>query len=237
MLLKKTIIEIIKEYKITPKKRFGQNFIFDNNVLNKIADTITPVRDNLIIEVGPGVGNLTRKLLERKPKNLILIERDSDFKNILDDLLLFFPKTNTKLIFNDFLKVEFDKVELYKNRKVKIISNLPYYISTQILIKVLPFNANLLEVIFMFQKEVADRLLAIPGSKNYSKLTVIVQYCCNINKICDIKSNVFYPKPEVNSSLLRFTKKKSSSNYLLDQSNYLLGHTHKFIERNLQIIR
>ena len=109
------------------------------------------------------------------------------------------------------MKINLDKLEALKNNKVKYISNLPYYISTQVLLKILPFQSNVLEATFMFQKEVAERLIANPHNKKYSKLSVIVQYCCNIKKIFNLNSNIFYPKPDVESCLLNFKPKNNTS--------------------------
>ena len=106
------------------------------------------------------------------------------------------------------MKINLNKLEHFQENKVKLLSNLPYYLSTQILLKVLPFHPNVLEASFMFQKEVAERLIASPHTKKYSKLSVITQYCCNIKKIFNLKSNIFYPKPDVDSCLLNFKPKK-----------------------------
>ena len=208
-IFEKKIRDIVKKYEIKPKKRMGQNFIFDKNILNKIANNIEPVLNFLIIEIGPGPGGLTNILLERNPKNILLIEKDIAFKKILLDLTNQFSKTDTKMVFEDFLKLDLNKLEVFKKNKVKFISNLPYYVSTQILMKILPFEQNIFKAIFMFQKEVAERLLAKPDSKNYSRLSVIVQYSCNIKKIFILKSNVFFPKPAVDSCLLSFMPKKN----------------------------
>jgi 16S rRNA (adenine1518-N6/adenine1519-N6)-dimethyltransferase len=109
------------------------------------------------------------------------------------------------------MKINVNKLEYFQENKVKFISNLPYYLSTQILLKVLPFHPNVSEASFMFQKEVAERLIANPHTKKYSKLSVIIQYCCNIKKIFNLKSNIFYPKPDVDSCLLNFKPKKNVS--------------------------
>ena len=208
-LFKNNIKSFLQRYEIRPKKKYGQNFIFEKNILNKIVDNIEPLKKFLIIEIGPGPGGLTNILLDRAPKNLLLVEKDIAFKKILADLAKRYSKTNTEMIFEDILSTNLFELDLVKKNKIKFISNLPYYISTKILMKILPFNSNVVEAVFMFQKEVAERILSKPHSKNYSKLSVITQYSCDIKKIMNIKSNVFFPKPDVDSCVLSFKPKKA----------------------------
>ena len=170
-IFKNKIKDIVEKYEIKPKKRLGQNFIFDKNILYKISSNLEPFENYMIVEIGPGPGGLTSIILEKNPKRILLIEKDIAFKKILLDLKSEFPKTNTQIIFEDFLKLDLQKLEFFKKSKVKFISNLPYYISTQVLLKILPFEKNIFEAIFMFQKEVAERLLAKPNNKDYSKLS------------------------------------------------------------------
>jgi len=208
-LFKNNIKSFLQRYEIRPKKKYGQNFIFEKNILNKIVDNIEPLKKFLIIEIGPGPGGLTNILLERAPKNLLLVEKDIAFRKILADLAKRYSKTNTKMIFEDILSTNLFELDLVKKNKIKFISNLPYYISTKILMKILPYNINVVEAVFMFQKEVAERILSKPHRKNYSKLSVITQYSCDIKKIMNIKSNVFFPKPDVDSCVLSFKPKKA----------------------------
>ncbi len=201
------IKNILVEYGIKPKKKFGQNFIFDKNILNKIVNEIEPIKNSLIIEIGPGPGNLSNIILERNPKSILLIEKDISFKKILKDITKQYSQINTKILFEDFLKLDLKTFNTLDKTSIKFISNLPYYISTQILLKILPFEKNVSKAVFMFQKEVADRLLAKPGKKEYSKLSVICQYSCDIKKVFNIKSSIFFPKPDVDSCLLTFKPK------------------------------
>ena len=210
MIKEKKIKDLLKESNIRPKKKLGQNFIFDENILNKIADSIGPINDLSIIEIGPGPGGLTKSLLRCNPKSITLVEKDISFKGILLEIIKNYPSVNSTLIFDDFMKINLDELEVLKNNRVKYISNLPYYISTQVLLKILPFQSNVLEATFMFQKEVAERLIANPHNKKYSKLSVIAQYCCNIKKIFNLNSNIFYPKPDVDSCLLNFKPKDNT---------------------------
>ena len=208
-IVKNKIKDIVEKYEIRPKKRLGQNFIFDRNILYKIANSLEPFKSFMIVEIGPGPGGLTGVLLEKNPKNILLVEKDIAFKKVLLDLKNQYPKINTQIIFEDFLKLDLEKLRFFKKNKIKFISNLPYYISTQILLKILPFEKNIFEAVFMFQKEVAERLLAKPDNKNYSKLSVIAQYSCDITKIFSLNSSIFYPKPDVDSCLLRFLPKRN----------------------------
>ncbi len=140
---------IKNKYKITPKKHLGQNFIFDQNILNKIISNILPIKNFNIIEIGPGPGGLTLAILKNNPKKITLIEKDSSFYNIINNILKAYNHIDSNLIIADFLKLKLDK---HINSNTKIVSNLPYCISTQILLKVLPFNDNIDEVMFTFQK-------------------------------------------------------------------------------------
>ena len=196
---------IRNKYKIIPKKHLGQNFIFDQNILNKIISNILPIKNFNIIEIGPGPGGLTQAILKNNPKKLTLIEKDSSFCSIINNILKENNHIESKLIIDDFLKI---KLEKYINSNTKIVSNLPYYISTQILLKVLPFNECIKEVMFTFQKEVADRITSQPNSKNYSRLSVIVQSVCDIKKRQNLSAKVFYPIPKVSSTVLTFVRKK-----------------------------
>ena len=196
---------IKNKYKIIPKKHLGQNFIFDQNILNKIVRNILPIKEFNIIEIGPGPGGLTLAILKNKPKKIILIEKDSSFSSLIKNILNEYKHIKSNLIIDDFLNFNLEK---NLNAETKIISNLPYYLSTEILLKVLPFNENIKEVMFTFQKEVADRITSEPNCKNYSRLSIIVQSVCNIKKKQNLPAEIFYPMPKVNSTVLIFERRK-----------------------------
>ncbi len=206
MLNKIKLKQVLEKEKIIPKKKLGQNFIFDFNVLNKIVKNILPIKDHTVIEIGPGPGGLTRSILEQSPKEIILIEKDKSFKNILTLLLKEFPKIKSTLLIADFMEV--DVINFIKP-DTKILSNLPYYVSTQILLKILPLDKNIKEVIFTFQKEVAERIISKPNNKNYSRLSVIAQSVCNITLAQKLPAKIFYPEPKIDSTVLKFVKKKN----------------------------
>ena len=185
------------------KKSLGQNFLIDKNIIEKIVN-IAAIENKIIIEIGPGTGNLTSYILKKKPKQLLVIEKDN---NLAIDLK---KKFNNKItiINNDVLKI--DETILF-NDKVTVFGNLPYNISTEIINK---WITNLKDkfwfdyLVLMFQKEVADRIIAKFDTSNYGRLSIICNWKLNIKKICDIKPGCFFPKPKVDSTLLLFSPKK-----------------------------
>ena len=188
---------------IKAKKSLGQNFLIDKNILEKIAN-ITEIKDKIVLEIGPGTGNLTSYLLKKKPKKFCVIEKDEQLAANLRE------KFNNQLsiINNDVLKI--DEANLFRE-KVIVFGNLPYNISTEILskwIKNLKNNFWFDCLVLMFQKEVADRIIAEFNTKNYGRLSIICNWKLNIKKICDIKPESFSPKPKIDSSLLLFYPKK-----------------------------
>ena len=199
--------EVIKKFNIIPKKSLGQNFIFDFNLLNKIANYIKPIHNQNIIEIGPGPGGLTKSILEQRPKKLLVIEKDIIFKENLEFIFSHFPDTSCSIIINDFLDIDLNS--LIKG-KTKLLSNLPYNISSQILLRILPLNKHISEVLFTFQKELADRIISKPHTKDYSKISVITQSVCEISRKQNLPSTIFYPKPNVESSILKIIPKKNN---------------------------
>ncbi len=189
---------------IKAKKSLGQNFLIDKNILEKIT-TITDIKDKIILEIGPGTGNLTSHILKKNPKKIFVIEKDDslalNLKNKFDDKLT--------IINDDVLKI--DENIIFKD-KVTVFGNLPYNISTEILSKwIINLNESFWfeSLVLMFQKEVADRIIAKFNTSNYGRLSIICNWKLNIKKVCDIKPGAFYPKPKVDSSLLFFQPKKN----------------------------
>ena len=189
---------------IKAKKSLGQNFLVDKNVLEKIVN-IVPIKGKSILEVGPGSGNLTSMILNKKPKNFIVIEKD-------DDLVKYLEKNFTnqiKIINEDIL--DFNEYILSED-KITVFGNLPYNISTEILSK---WIVNLKDnfwfdhLILMFQKEVAERILAKYNTSHYGRLSILANWKLDIKKISDVKPDSFSPKPKVDSSILYFSPKKN----------------------------
>ncbi len=189
---------------IKAKKSLGQNFLIDKDILEKITNS-TNIKNKIILEVGPGTGNLTSYILKKNPKKMFVIEKDSELaielKNKFDNQITIINK--------DILEI--DETNLFKE-KVTVFGNLPYNISTEILSK---WIINLKDsfwfecLILMFQKEVADRIIAEFNTSNYGRLSIISNWKLNIKKICDIKPEAFSPKPKIDSSLLFFYPKKN----------------------------
>ena len=190
---------------IKPKKSLGQNFLKDQNIINKIIDT-TEIKDKVILEVGPGTGNLTEQILKRKPKNIFVIEKDNNL------VILLKKKFENKINIINADILNFDENSL-SDEPLLVFGNLPYNISTEILIKwILNLNYKKIwfsQLVLMFQKEVADRITSNFNSSNYGRLSIMANWKLNIKKIIDIKPVSFFPKPKVESSLLLFSPKKN----------------------------
>ena len=186
---------------IKPKKSLGQNFLHDKNVIDKIINTSEINSSDEVLEIGPGTGNLTKLIVSKKPKKIDVIEKDEYLSKILKEQ--FANKIN--IITKDILKIPF---EFYSGKKFLILGNLPYNISTQILANwCLNDNLKVSKMILMFQKEVAERIIANVNSSKYSRITVLSKWKFNIKKIADVKPNSFFPKPKVNSTILEFLPK------------------------------
>jgi 16S rRNA (adenine1518-N6/adenine1519-N6)-dimethyltransferase len=189
---------------IKAKKSLGQNFLIDRNIIDRIVQTV-PITNNEILEVGPGTGNLTREILKNNPNKIYLVEKDTflaeSLKQIIDERVRIFNE--------DILK--FDEHSLSKN-KIIVFGNLPYNISTEILstwITNLKKDYWFSDLILMFQKEVADRIIAQFNNSTYGRLSILANWRLKINKICDISPESFSPKPKIQSTLIHFTPKKN----------------------------
>ena len=188
---------------IKAKKSLGQNFLVDKNIINKIINTI-PITDSEILEVGPGTGNLTREILKKSPSKMYLIEKDTLLSESLNEIV----DERVKIFNEDILK--FNENSLSKN-KIKVFGNLPYNISTEILsnwITNLKEECWFTDLVLMFQKEVADRIIAQSNTSAYGRLSILANWRLNINKICDISPESFSPRPKIQSTLIHFTPKK-----------------------------
>jgi len=189
---------------IKAKKSLGQNFLTDRNILEKIVN-ITAIENKIILEVGPGTGNLTSFILKNKPKKVFVIEKDND---LAKNLNINFGEQLT--VINDDI-LEIDENSLFEERVI-VFGNLPYNISTEILSKwIINLKDNFWfdHLILMFQKEVAERIIANFNNSNYGRLSILANWKLDIKKICDIKPESFSPKPKIDSSLLFFTPKQN----------------------------
>ena len=188
--------------KFRAKRSLGQNFLIDKNILKKIVETGNISEEDNILEIGPGSGNLTEYIIKSKPRNIIVVEKDIELIKILENKF----KENIKIINNDVLKL----TDSFYKDKFLVFGNLPYNISTRILsnwclIKEVKFK----KLILMFQKEVADRIIANVNTKDYSRITILANWKFNIKKIFDISPECFSPKPKIKSTLLEFVPKKN----------------------------
>ena len=189
---------------IKAKKSLGQNFLIDKNILEKIVNTAN-IENKKILEIGPGTGNLTSYILKKNPKKLTVIEKDNELAKNLEIKF----NNQIEIVTDDVLKIN---ENTFFEDKVTVFGNLPYNISTEILSK---WIINLKDnfwfecLVLMFQKEVADRIIAEFNTSNYGRLSIICNWKLNIKKICDIKPEAFSPKPKINSSLLFFYPKKN----------------------------
>ena len=189
---------------IRAKKSLGQNFLIDKNILEKITNS-AEILNKTILEIGPGTGNLTTYILKKNPKKIFVIEKDSELSSDLENRFY----NQITIINEDVLKV--DETKLFKG-KVTVFGNLPYNISTEILSKWITNLKNdywFSDLILMFQKEVADRIIALSNTSAYGRLSILANWRLNINKICDISPESFSPAPKIQSSLIHFTPKKN----------------------------
>ena len=203
---------IMKKYNITANKSLGQNFLISDEVISSIVTSANISKNDLVIEIGPGLGSLTKELLENAGK-VVCIELDKKMLTILNDRFSLY--SNFNLINDDVLKVDLNKLiseEKGKNNlsSVKIVANLPYYITTPIIMKLLEEHLDIDTITVMIQKEVADRLTAIPGNKNSGAITYSVYYYAEAEKIIDVPNDSFIPAPEVTSSVIKLTLRNSA---------------------------
>ena len=193
----------IEESHFNFKKKYGQNFIVDKNIIHSIIKKSEIDDETLVIEIGPGAGSLTSEL-GKYAKNVIAYEIDETLKPILEKNIT----PNTEVIFEDFLKRDIaEDIKKYNYKKLYVIANLPYYITTPIIIKLIETKIDFDKIVVMVQKEVGDRFKAKPKTKEYNSLSVFLSYYFNITKILDVSRNVFMPKPNVDSIVVCFTKK------------------------------
>lgn len=186
------------------KKKFGQNFIIDENIINGIINKSEIDSDSLVIEIGPGAGSLTYKLC-KIAKNVLCYEIDDSLKDILSSNLEEY--NNVDIIYKDFLVADVkNDIKKYNYSKLYVVANLPYYITTPIISKIITDKIDVDKIVVMVQKEVGDRFRATPGTKEYNSLSIFLQYNYNIKKIMEVSKNVFIPKPNVDSIVVMFTK-------------------------------
>ena len=201
---------LMKKYKIKANKNLGQNFLIDDTVIEDIVNGADIKKDDLVIEIGPGLGSMTALVVE-KAKKVICVELDKKMIKILNDR--FIAYNNIELINEDVLKLDLNKLikqekEQNEIKEVKIVANLPYYITTPIIMKLLEENLDIQSITVMIQKEVADRLIEVPSGKNTGAITYTVYYYCECEKIREVENTCFIPMPEVTSEVINLKLRK-----------------------------
>ena len=229
---------IMDKYKIRANKSLGQNFLIDDNVVNEIVEGSNVNKEDLIIEIGPGLGTLTEFLLEKAQK-VICIELDERMINILNDRFKLYD--NFEIINKDVLKVDLQQLikhekENSKIKNVKVVANLPYYITTPIIMKLLEEQLDLESITVMVQKEVGDRLIAIPGEKETGAITYTVYYYAESQKILEVPNNSFIPEPEVTSEVIKLNIRKKEPIEVSDKKLMFKIIKNAFMQRRKTLV-
>lgn len=225
---------LMKKYGITANKKLGQNFLIEDTVIETIADASQITKEDLVIEIGPGLGNLTAKLLEKAGK-VICIELDDRMLTILRERFLMY--SNFELIHEDVLKVDLAKlIEENKKQRVKVVANLPYYITTPIIMKLLEDKLAIDSITVMIQKEVAERLAAVPGEKNAGAITYTVYYYAQVEKILSVPNTSFIPEPEVASEVITLQLRKEAPITVKDETQLFQIIKAAFMQRRKTLV-
>ncbi len=198
----KHTIEIIKKYEFVFQKKFGQNFLIDTHVLDRILDAAKICEDDFVLEIGPGIGTLTQYLASSARK-VVAVEIDGALIPILKDTLRDY--SNVEVIHSDILKIDLKELirEQNQGRAIKVVANLPYYITTPILMELLEKRISITSITVMVQKEVAKRMCQGPGSKDYGALSLAVQYYSEPSVVANVPPNCFLPRPKVGSAVIQ----------------------------------
>lgn len=198
-------IEILQKYHFNFQKKFGQNFLIDTHVLEKIIDAAQITKEDCVVEIGPGIGTMTQYLAE-SAGYVVAVEIDKALIPILEDTLSAYE--NVEVINEDILKVDLQKLVEEKNggRPIKVVANLPYYITTPIVMGLFESHVPLHSITIMVQKEVAERMQAGPGTKDYGALSLAVQYYASAEVVANVPPNCFIPRPNVGSAVIRLTR-------------------------------
>ena len=192
--------EILHQYGIKPNKKLGQSFLIDINVINRIADAADISHDDIVVEIGAGIGVLTEKIA-RKAKKLIAVEIDRNLVEVLKGKLGCY--NNVEIHSGDILKFDFNSVAEAHNSKIKIIGNVPYNISSPLIFRLISFRPVISDFMMMLQNEIVQRLVSVPNKKIYGVPSVILQMFAKVEKIFDVPSTCFYPQPKVESAMVR----------------------------------
>ena len=229
--------ELLDEYNFKFKKKFGQNFLKDQNILDKIVNKSEVDKDTLVIEIGVGAAALTKTVAPNAYK-VLGYEIDTTLKPILEDKLKEY--NNIDIIYDDFLNRNVNEdIKKYNYKKLYVIANLPYYITTPIITKLIDDNVNVDKMVVLVQKEVGDRFNAKPDTKNYNSLTVFLNYYFDINKLMDVSRKCFVPEPNVDSVIIELKRKETKYNVKNEKIFFKLvrdafTHKRKNLRNNLK---
>lgn len=198
-------IEVLKKYNFNFQKKFGQNFLIDSNILEHIVDAAEITREDCVLEIGPGIGTMTQYLCEQA-REVVAVEIDKNLIPILSDTLSAY--NNVTVIHEDILKVDINRIVQEKNngRPIKVVANLPYYITTPIIMGLFESHVPLESITIMVQKEVADRMQVGPGTKDYGALSLAVQYYARPEIMLTVPATCFMPRPNVDSAVIRLSR-------------------------------
>lgn len=196
-------IEVLQKYKFTFQKKYGQNFLIDTNVLERVLGAAKVTQEDCVLEIGPGIGTLTQYLAERAGK-VVAVEIDRNLIPILEETLS--PYSNVAIVNEDILKLDIRQLVEKEGRPFKVVANLPYYITTPIVMGLLEGGIPLESITVMVQKEVADRMQAGPGTKDYGALSLAVQYYARPQVVANVPPNCFIPRPNVGSCVVCLTR-------------------------------
>lgn len=212
----KNTAEIIQKYQFNFQKKFGQNFLIDSNILNKIVQSAEVTKEDCVLEIGPGIGTMTQYLAEAA-REVVAVEIDKNLIPILKDTLSAYD--NVTVINEDILKVDLNQIVQDKNggRPIKVVANLPYYITTPIIMGLFENHVPLKSITIMVQKEVADRMQVGPGTKDYGALSLAVQYYAKPEIITRVPASCFMPRPNVDSTVIRLERYEEPPVFVKDE--------------------
>ena len=237
MNLKEETKFILNKYGVRADQGLGQNFLINEEVVDNIVESSNINDEDLVIEIGPGLGTLTNSLLEKAGK-IIAVELDTRMIKILEDRFKLY--SNFELINDDILKVDLSEIikrnVVNKIKQVKIVANLPYYITTPIIMKLLEENLDIYSITVMIQKEVADRLVAIPGNKNAGAITYSIYYYAEANKVIDVYRDSFMPEPNVDSEVIQLKIRKNPPVEVKDKELLFKIIKYAFMQRRKTLV-
>ncbi|WP_207642028.1 16S rRNA (adenine(1518)-N(6)/adenine(1519)-N(6))-dimethyltransferase RsmA [Syntrophomonas zehnderi] len=215
-----TVRGLMQRHDLYARKGMGQNFLLDQNIINKIAESADIEADDYIVEIGPGLGSLTQALAKRS-QGVLAIDIDLRLKAVLEETLADY--SNVEVVFQDILKTDIENelikaFELKEIKPYKVCANIPYNITTPIIFQLLKDCPHMQSAVLMMQKEVGNRILASPGNKDYGRLTVAVGCFAKIEHILNVSSNCFYPRPQVDSVVLKFTPNQNPDYLQIDEA-------------------